>query len=287
MADFYAETIKLLGSGVVGALCGYVLKEIEIRNQDRRKKDDLWSTQIQNHWLPLLEAARELNSRFDELSRVYRKEWTNPFNPDDLSGDFRELYSLNRDKNWSQRDPNAPRKDGDAVQRVRTRMSHELNYAASSLYITAKYLGIAEQVQRNLRENLLIVSGDARNEMIRVISNVRGSLQGRAGIFREQQESIAEIVWGPAGRVITNFEFRKRLLDLPGWEQFTNLFRFFVDFEPKVKYEVADTISSLLELEREVNQLSSCPSKKAYEALWRRRLRAGKNGDRLTKDHSG
>jgi hypothetical protein len=287
MADFYAETIKLLGSGVVGALCGYVVKELEIRKQDRRKKDDLWSSQIQNHWLPLLEAVRELTDRFDELSRVYRKEWTDPFNPDDLSGDFRELYTLSRDKNWTQHDSNAPRKNGDAVQKVRTRMCHELNYAASSLYITAKYLGIAGQVQRNLKENLLIVSGDARNEMMRLISNVRGSLQGRAGIFREQQESIAEIVWGPAGRVITNFEFRKRLLDSPGWEQFTNLFRFFVDFGPKVKYEVADTIAALLELEREVNQLSSCPSQKAYEALWRRRLRAGKNGDRLAKSRSG
>jgi hypothetical protein len=225
----------------------------------------LWSTQIQNHWLPLLEAARELKDRFDGLSRLYSN------NPEDLSGDFRELYVLSRDKNWEHYDPDAPRKDGDAVQKVRMRMCHELNYAASSLYITAKYLGIAEHVQRNLKENLLIVSGDTRNEMMRLISNVRGSLQGKAGIFREQQESIAEMVWGPSGQVIANFEFRKRLLDSPGWEQFTNLFRFFVDFGHKVEFEVAATISALLELEQGVALLGSSPSKKAYESLQRLR----------------
>jgi hypothetical protein len=92
-------------------------------------------------------------------------------------------------------------------------------------------------------------------------------LQGKAGVFGEQQESIAEMVWGSADRVITNFEFRKRLLDSPGWEQFTNLFRFFVDFDRKLDYEVKQTISALHELEQEVNQLSSCQSKRAYAAL--------------------
>ena len=149
-------------------------------------------------------------------------------------------------------------------------MCHELNYAVSSLYITAKYLGVAVYVQRNLKENMLILSNDSRNEMLVCISNVRESLQGKAGIFGEQQESIAEMVWGPAGRVITNFEFRKRLLDSPGWEQYTNLFRFFVDFAPKLKYEVAGTISALLRLEEKVNLLSSSPGKSAYEALRRK-----------------
>ncbi len=267
MADIYAESMKVLGSGVVGLLAGYIAREFEIRKQDLRKRDDLWSSQIQSHWLPLLEAARELKERFSDLSRVYRKEWTEIFTPDALSGDFRELYTLSRDENWMRRDPNALRKDDNAVQKVRTRMCHELNYAASSLYITAKYLGIALYVQRNLKENILILSNDRRKEILGLISKVREGLQGKAGIFGEQQESIAEMVWSPAGRVITNFEFRKRLLDSPGWEQFTNLFRFFVDFAPKLKYEVAGTISALLELDEEVNRLSSCPSKRAYEAL--------------------
>jgi len=261
MADIYAESMKVLGSGIIGALAGYIAREFEIRKQDRRKREDLWTTQIQNYWLPLLEAARELKERFADLSRLYRDT------PESLAGDFRELFTLSRDKNWKERDPNRLRKDDDIVQQVRTRMCHELNYAASSLYITAKYLGIAVYVQRNLRENMLILSNDSRNEMMRLISNVRVNLQGKAGVFSEQQESIAEIVWGPGGRVITNFEFRKRLLDSPGWEQFTNLFRFFVDFDYKLDYEVKNTISSLHELEQEVNRLSASPDKKAYETL--------------------
>lgn len=69
------------------------------------------------------------------------------------------------------------------------------------------------------------------------------------------QDSIAEMVWGPAGRVITNLEFRKRLLELPGWEQFINLCRFFVHFQYKVEHEVAKTIPALRELIDKVDQL--------------------------------
>src|SRR5215510_2605099 len=170
MADVYAESMKVLGSGIIGALAGYIAREFEIRKQDRRKREDIWATQIQNYWLPLLEAARELKERFTDLSRVYRKEWTEIFTPESLAGDFRELYTLSRDENWMRRDPNALRKDDDVVQKIRTRMCHELNYAVSSLYITAKYLGVAVYVQRNLKENMLILSNDSRNEMLVCIS---------------------------------------------------------------------------------------------------------------------
>ena len=134
-------------------------------------------------------------------------------------------------------------------------MGQELNYAVSSLYITAKYLGWAEHVRRDLKADRLLLRGDARDEMLRLLSNVRGSLQGNAGILVEQQDSIAEMVWGPAGRVITNLEFRKRLLELPGWEQFINLFRFFVHFRYKVEHEIAKTIPALRELIDKVDQL--------------------------------
>jgi hypothetical protein len=104
--------------------------------------------------------------------------------------------------------------------------------------------------------------------MIRLLANIRGSLQGNAGIPSEQQEAIAEMVWGQPGGVISNVEFRQRLLELPGWEQFTSLFRFFVAFGPKLDYEVAHTISALRELGEQVDQLSSCPSERDYSALW-------------------
>jgi hypothetical protein len=166
-------------------------------------------------------------------------------------------------------------------------MSHHLTYAVSSLYITATYLGVAERVQRDLKEHLLLLPNDARVEMIRLLANIRGSLQGNAGIPSEQQEAIAEMVWGQPGGVISNVEFRQRLLELPGWEQFTSLFRFFVAFGPKLDYEVAHTISALCELEEQVDQLSSCPSERDYSALWHNHGQASSTGGLPIRGPSG
>jgi hypothetical protein len=220
--------------------------------------DPDWPSLIPSWALLLLEATRELKSRLEELWRVYRKEWK-AFDPGSLSGDFRELLMLNRQeiRSFQECDPNAPRKDESAVQALRTRMSHELTYATSSLYKTAKYLGVAESVLRDLKEGVLndTFARYAREEMIRLILDVRIALQGSAGIFAEQQESIGETVLGSAGRVITYSDFKEKLLKVPGWEQFTGLFRFFVDFELKVEYEVKGSLLALSELERKVNQL--------------------------------
>jgi hypothetical protein len=71
----------------------------------------------------------------------------------------------------------------------------------------------------------------------------------------KNKEAMAEAVWDPAGGVITNCNFRERLLELPGWERFTNLFRFFVDFRQKLTFEVASTISALRELEDQLRAI--------------------------------
>jgi hypothetical protein len=42
----------------------------------------------------------------------------------------------------------------------------------------------------------------------------------------EQQESIGEMMLTSDGSVITQSEFRQRLLELPGWEQYTALLTF-------------------------------------------------------------
>jgi hypothetical protein len=143
-----------------------------------------------------------------------------------------------------------------------------LNYATSSLYIAAKYLGIAELVRRDLKEQLLSVPSNAREEMQCLISNVRESLQGKtgAGIVGEQQESIGEIVWGLDDRVITNCEFRRRLLE-PGWEQFVGLFRFYVHLHKKLEHEVTCAIDAIDPLVGEVHRLCDCKSHRDYEAL--------------------
>ena len=253
----------LLGA-LATALAGYFVRKREAENQSRKAQDDLWRTEKQNRWSPLLEAARELHSRFAELkARCRTPNW-------DLQGDFCELYVLNRgeagrlDANLEEGDPLAiaARRDGhDVMQATRVRMSHQLNYATSSLYITAKYLGVAERVRRDLKVHLLSMPPDAADKMVDLVSKVREALQGKgsAGMFVEQQESIGETVWGPDDHIITNGEFRKRLLE-PGWEHFVGLFRFFVHFHKKVEYEVTWTINALGPLIHEVNLLCECKS---------------------------
>jgi hypothetical protein len=258
------DLLKLMGSfagGATGAVSGALLKQWF----DQR---DVRATQRQTRWLPLLEATRELKHRFEALTARYQPyRAKQPPELPSLAYDFWELYTLDKERKsfGSLEDPgleavlDASRENASAVQRVRRRMSHQLNYAASSLYMTAKYLGYAERMLRELKEHRLLLPRNwsigprkaMQCEMIRLLSEVREQLQGvskehpGAGVIFEQQESIAESVWGLDNRVITSFEFRQRLLLATGWEQFTGLFRFFVHFHEKMDTEVARTIQAL------------------------------------------
>ncbi len=272
----FLDLIKVIVPGVIGLIGvvigivgGYFIRRWEVEK-------DLWSRQKQDHWSPLLRATQELKKRFEILSHKYERQ----LGHESLTVDFCELYILRRDKINNDLDPvydpNASRKNENSVQNIRTRVCHELTFAESSLYITVTYLWNAEHVWRDMYEQRLILPNDARIEMMGLIRNVQESLQGPSGngIFTEQQKYIGETVWSTAGGIITNLEFRNRLFDLPGWEQFANLLRFFVQFELKVKYEVADTILALGLLEVEVDHLCSCQSKKKYEALRHRHRRS-------------
>jgi hypothetical protein len=56
-------------------------------------------------------------------------------------------------------------------------------------------------------------------------------------------------MWDPNNSsVISYYEFRERLLNTTGWEQFTDLFRFFAHFHWKMDYEVKRTIAALTPL---------------------------------------
>jgi len=199
-----------------------------------------------------LRATRELESRFVYLRDIYTKKPGMPFSPESLSADFRELYMLTRDEisNLEEVDPNAPRRDHNVVERLRARVCHEL-------YITATYLEHAEHVWRDLNEDRLEMSPPARNDLLGLVGNVRQSLQGKtgAGIFIEQQEYMGQTLLEASGAVISNLEFRQRLFDLPGWEAFNNLLRFFAEFGPKVNFEVADTITVLGPLRERLSNL--------------------------------
>lgn len=279
MAEGYLDIAKVavpVVAGIIGVAGGYLIKRWETNYQARKLENELWSTQKQTFWSPLLRAASDFDGRLKLLSQIYSRKPESHFDPDSLAADFRELYVLRRDliANLQDADPNTPRSDERAVQAVRSRACHELTFAESSLYIAANYLGNAQHVWRALEEDLLILPEAARNEMVRLISGVRKSLQGAtgAGVFSEQQEYIGETVFDTSGRVIDNLEFRKRLFELPGWEQFKNLLRFFVEFEPKLEFEVKATIQALEDLEERVHELRSYSIKSEYDALWQKRL---------------
>jgi hypothetical protein len=87
----------------------------------------------------------------------------------------------------------------------------------------------------------------------------------------EQQESIGEMMLASDGRVITQFEFRQHLLELPGWEQYTALLTFFITergeepepgstparFAAKVDHEVLATVIALSALIASLDQIAA------------------------------
>lgn len=278
MSDRYLDFLKV-ALGALATLAavglGYVFRVLEWRRQETKQETKLedaqWLSQRRSHWLPLLRAAEEFNGRLKYLRDIYSNQPDLALKPESLSEDFRELYVLSRawvGNPWTV-DANTPRENAHAVAYVRARMCHELTFAQSSVFITVRYLGYAHLVWRDLTENNLEVPRAARETMKQSIANVRDKLQGGsgAGVFAEQQEYIGETVL-TAGAVISNVEFRKKLLDLPGWEQYKNLLLFFVEFAPKLEYEVKDTIQALEELEVKLQQWRRCNSRLEYNALW-------------------
>jgi hypothetical protein len=263
------ELLKILGAfigAVVGGVGALFFKMwLDWRQARARER--------QTRWLPLLGAARDLKARLEELDAIYRREppkepWDDHTWEDAAKAthrlpskarDFHELYLLDgnpvpiRSFQELAADPDARRRDDRAVQPVRTRI-HELNYATSSLYRTARYLGYAYHVRRELEHGQLRIAKRARGEVIARLWSVRTELNGTsvsnpgAGIIDDLQDLIGEIVWGQDDRVISYHEFRERLLRAPGWEQFTDLLRFFVHFHYKMDYEVKKTREALAEL---------------------------------------
>ena len=273
------------GLAVLGTLGGVLITQ---RSADRREdktwrrereteQEDQWITDRRSYYLPLREAASDLKTRLEHLARIYRREPEARFKPESLSADFRELYLLSPDliKDLYATDPNQPRRDDHAVQRLRTRMCRELNFATSTVYRAARFLAWA-QMNRGLldegRNNLPAQSARQLRDQLAAVSN---DLQGPggAGVPIEQQESIGEMMLTPGGRVITQFEFRQRLLELPGWEQYTALLTFFLTeddnvearpdaarFNAKVDHEVLATVIALCTLIASLDQITALAS---------------------------
>jgi hypothetical protein len=246
------------------------------RREREAEQENQWIADRRSYYLPLREAARDLEARLEHLARIYRREPGAGFAPESLSADFRELYLLSRDpiKDLydAGADPNQPRRDEHAVQRLRTRMNRELNFATSTVYRAARFLAWA-QVNRWLldegRNNLPAQPArQLRDQLVAVSQALQGP--GGAGVPTEQQESIGEMTLAPDGRVITQFEFRRRLLELPGWEQYTALLTFFITedddvegrpgaarFAAKVPFEVRNTVIALCTLIASLDQITA------------------------------
>ncbi len=243
----------------------------------RQSKLDQWIADRRSYYLPLREAADDLKERLAELAKIYRHEAPDaPFTPTSLSDDFRELYVLSTDpiENLydprSKSDPNKSRRDDEAVQRLRTRMCRELNYATSTVYRAARFLALAQVTRRLLEEGRTSLPTQPAKQIRDQLAAVSRDWQRRAGLPTEQQESIGEMMLTPDGRVITQFEFRQRLLMLPGWEQYTALLTFFITendqieahpeavrFAAKVDHEVLATVTALCTLIDNLDQITA------------------------------
>jgi hypothetical protein len=259
------ETAKILASLVgagMGAVGGVSIKEYLDRRRSREKE-------YQTRWLPLHSAAKDLKERLECLTSIYKTKplkyrWDNYTYGDNEpypleARDFHELYLLDKDSAPISTfidlpDPGERRENKQAVQKVRERI-HELNRATISLYRMARYLGYAQRVVSELTLGQLKIARPKRDKMIALLSDVRKELNGTsekdpgAGIVDDLQDLIGESMWDPNNSsVISYYEFRERLLNTTGWEQFTDLFRFFAHFHWKMDYEVKRTIAALTPL---------------------------------------
>jgi hypothetical protein len=268
-----ADQILTIGLSAVAGYGGKMAQDWWTARRARRQADrELWLEHKQQLYLPLLGAVRELETRLSELADVYGGRSALPFTSTSLSRDFRELYLLSPEEisDLLASDGDQPRREDWVVQRLRKRMCYELNFATSSLYRTGRYLACARLVHRHLSGGGSTLSPADQEGLDRLIADVGAVLQGptEAGIFLEQQESIAEMMVDADGRVLSHFDFRRRLLELPGWEQFTALFLFFVSeddrldgddararFAAKVPHEVRATTGALGRLEARLSEI--------------------------------
>jgi len=270
------QTLELLkiGFSFIGGATGAGLTNILVAKWIERR--ELRAKQRQTRWFPFLEAARDLEARLADLQKKYEnippnKVWRKV---DDRTlptwaRDFHELYTFNKNPdpitNFESADvsPDEARKDDPLVQSVRIRMGHQLTYAASTLYMTAKYLGYAQRVRRDLNAGRLDLrkSGTSAQKIKSLLDKVRTELHGTskehpgAGIILEQQDFIGESMWTVDNDVIGFFEFQSRLVKSPGWEQFTDLFRFYLGVDQKLATEVELTKKELGELSKELEKM--------------------------------
>jgi hypothetical protein len=258
--------VTFASGSVATALVGPPIKESFERRTLRKE-------QKKSRWAPLRSAARKLEQRFENLTSIYLTQpptepwnghkWDPKSNSDNRllpskARDFCELYMLDQNaqpiRNWYDERPSpiAVRNDPVKVDMMWIRL-HEMTYAASSLHMTAEYLAYAERTREELQDGRLILSNGIRKRMNDLLLDVRQQLHGTskdhpaAGVIFEHQELIGQNMWKDNEKVIDLWEFYGKLLSRE-WAQFTDLFRFFIDFHLKLETEVANTKKALRQL---------------------------------------
>jgi hypothetical protein len=222
-----------------------------------RKRKAVRQKVEQTRLRPLLNSAQDLKEKLEVFTNLYGNppdHWeTYQYDGRALplaARDFHELYFLDTEtgpiENFQdlKPDPGEQRRNQNAVRRVRSRI-HELNRATVLRYLTAAYLGYAGRVRKELLYGRFAIP--AGDNIIRLLENVKVKLNGSAGagVIDDLQDLIGESVWGADDSVISYYNFREKILAETGWEQFTDLFRFYVHFHRKLGYEVKDTIEAL------------------------------------------
>ncbi len=275
MLDVSGEILKVALIGTAGYLGKIGQDWLTARRAQTRAGQERWEQDKRQYYLPLVGAARALDARLTLLARIYQgREHQGPHTPAWLSRDFRELYLLAPDeiRDLYQADPNKPRRDEAAAQRLRTRMCRELNFATSSIYLTARYLAVAGLARQALDDDHSGLPAELVSDLRQRIGAVSSGLTGQteAGLAIDQQDSIGEMMRTDNGQVITQFEFRRRLLEVPGWEQYTALLTFFITedddvdgrpdaarFVAKLPFEVLETVRALRELGNTLDEVTT------------------------------
>jgi hypothetical protein len=260
-SPIWLELLKIcaaFGGAAVGAWVTLRFKEYLDRSRLREKE-------LQTRWLPLLRTAQDFNDKLCEFTSKYEAPdyrwndhtWEEPetkqVHPLPLEArDFHELFLLDMNMapivNFLEQRLNSGerRTHQEAVRSVRERI-HELNGATVILYTTAAYLGYAQRMRRELLHGRLVISKEIKDSTIVLLEQVRRALNGPkgGGFINDLQDLLGESVWGQDDAVIGYYEFRERMLGQTDWDQFTELFRFFVHFHYKLKFEVKNTREAL------------------------------------------
>jgi hypothetical protein len=169
-----------------------------------------------------------------------------------LARDFIELFIFDRNvgqiEHFDDLQPHGRRSNRDSVLKVRERI-HELNYATMAMYATAVYLGYAQRLSRELAHGRSKATKASQDEAKQLLKRVRTELDGQGkGMVDDLQDLIGESMWDRENAIIGYYAFRDKILSETDWDQYTELFRFFIHLHRKMRFQVKDTRDALREL---------------------------------------